>query len=273
MIGISYHSGGLVDRPLPWVIEHLGSLGYDAIEIVCGPRAHLKPDEATDADLARVRRWLADAGLRVAAINPYTVKPLAPMAAEGNAIDFFRRLIDVAVALDAPLVNFLPGRLPESDAAGWRLLLETLPPLLEYAATHGIALAIHNHEDHILDTPDKVRQIIDQCGFPNLVSLCDITNFWILGSEVRWSVERLGPHIRHCHVKGVRGRFPRQQFLIPGEEGDEFPFREFAGALGEIGYEGCISVETFAAMRPEKAQIAYAMMSAVLADLGLRPVR
>ena len=39
MIGISFHSGGLADKPLAWVIEHLSSVGYDAIEIVCGRSA------------------------------------------------------------------------------------------------------------------------------------------------------------------------------------------------------------------------------------------
>ena len=45
-------------------------------------------------------------------------------------------------------------------------------------------------------------------------------------------------------MKGVIGKFPYNHFLVPGERGDEFPFDDFAAALGKAGYTGCISVET-----------------------------
>src|SRR6476646_5798595 len=100
MIGISFHTGGLVDKPLAWVIGHLAEIGYDGIEIVCGPTAHLRP-EATADELEAVRRFLDPLQLRVAAINPYTVKPLPEMARDSQADTerFYERLVDIAVAL------------------------------------------------------------------------------------------------------------------------------------------------------------------------------
>src|SRR5262249_36842107 len=62
VIGISFHSGGMVDKPLPWVIRHLGEIGYDGIEIVCGPQAHIRPDDVTDSQLEVIREELAQAG-------------------------------------------------------------------------------------------------------------------------------------------------------------------------------------------------------------------
>ena len=82
--------------------------------------------------------------------------------------------------------------------------------------------------------------IIEQVGLPNLKSLCDITNYYILGSDVAEAVRRVGPMTIHCHLKGVVGKFPYNHFLVPGERGDEFPFDDFAKALGEVGYTGCI---------------------------------
>jgi sugar phosphate isomerase/epimerase len=125
----------------------------------------------------------------------------------------------------------------------------------------------------VLDTPDKTRLIIEQTGFPNLKSLCDITNYYILGSDVAWAVERVAPWTIHCHLKGVVGKFPFNHFLVPGEPGDEFPFDRFARALGKANYTGCISVETFSFWREDKAQIAYNMISRRLAALGLRPLK
>jgi inosose dehydratase len=267
MIGISFHSGGLADKPLAWVIEHLSSVGYDAIEIVCGPQAHIKPDEATESHLQEIGHLLEHHGLRVAAINPYTVRPLPEMEGAG---DFYRRLIDIAATLRAPTVNFLTGRPPGSDADGWRTLIGALKPLLHYAGERGVCMTIHNHENQILDTPDKVLLLIETVGLPNLKALVDITNFFILGYEIPYSVKRLAPHILHCHIKGVVGRFPFNHFLVPGEPGDELPFAPFAAALGEAGYTGNISVETFSYMREDKARLAHAMIAERLRALGLR---
>lgn len=272
MIGISFHTGGFQDKPFTWVARHLAEIGYDGVEIVCGPTAHIRTGEPLEPQLDEVRKLLRATGLRPVAINPYGVKPLPNHAEEADAGEFYRKLIDIAAALGAPTVNFLPGRFPDGCASCWRRLVELLKPLLHYAREQGVNMTIHNHENMVLDTPDKTRLIIRQVGLPNLKSLCDITNYYILGGDVGAAVERVAPWTIHCHLKGVFGRFPFHHFVVPGEPQDEFPFDEFAQALGQAGYDGCISVETFSYMREDKARIAYAMMSERLAALGLRPI-
>lgn len=270
MIGISFHTGGFQDKPFEWVVRHLAGIGYDGVEIVCGPAAHVRTSEPLEPQIERVRALLAETGLRPVAINPYGVKPLPNYAQDENAYEFYTKLVDIAAAVGAPTVNFLPGRFPDSCASAWRKIVDTVKPLLYYGGERGVNMTIHNHENMVLDTPDKTRLIIEQCGLPNLKSLCDITNYYILGSDVAWAVERVAPWTIHCHLKGVVGMFPFNHFVVPGERGDEFPFDDFARALGAAGYEGCISVETFSHMREDKAQVAYDMMSARLAALGLR---
>lgn len=272
MIGISFHSGGFVDKPLPWVIKHLAGIGYDAIEIVCGPEAHIRSGDPLEPQLAQTASLLETHGLKVAAINPYTQPPLVNFAKEDfdGAVARWSWLIDIAVALGSPNVNFLPGWLPDGDRPAWELLIKVLKALTPYAEAKGINLAIHNHEANIIDAPDKCLRLIDAVGSPNLKVLCDITNFYILGSDVAQAVHRVGPFIVHCHLKGVIGKYPLNQFLVPGEEGDELPFDPFARALGEVGYQGCISVESFKYMRQDKAEIAYRMISTHLRALGLR---
>jgi sugar phosphate isomerase/epimerase len=271
MIGLSFHTGGLADKPLAWVIGHLAEIGYDGIEIVCGPTAHLRPEVTTD-ELDAVRRLLEPQRLKVAAINPYTVKPLPEMARDSQADTerFYERLIDIAVALGAPTVNFLTGKPPGSDADGWRGMISALKPILHYAGERGIDLTIHNHENHLIDTPDKARLLIQTIGVPNLKSLFDVTNFYILGSDVPEAVHRLGPFLRHAHLKGVIGMFPYNHFLVPGETGDQFPFDPFARALAEVDYEGHISVETFSYMREDKARLAFDFLAGRLRALSLR---
>jgi sugar phosphate isomerase/epimerase len=269
MLRLSFHTGGLVDKPLTWLIPHLAEIGYDGIEIVCGPAAHIHPDAAHD-QLDAERQLLERHHLKVAAINPYTVKPLTEMAAEGAARSFYERLIDIAGALGAPTVNFLTGKPAGSDADGWKTLINALKPILHYAAERRIDLTIHNHENHLIDTPDKARLLIQNVGLPNLKVLFDVTNFHILGSDIPEAVRRLAPYLRHAHIKGVVGMFPYNHFLVPGEPGDQFLFDPFATALAEAGYDGYISVETFSYMREDKARLAFDYLSGRLTALGLR---
>jgi sugar phosphate isomerase/epimerase len=271
MIGISFHSGGLQDKPLDWVIRHLSAIGYDAVEIVCGPAAHLRTGEELEPQLDATRELLSRWNMRAAAVNPYGVKPLPNYAQDEDAYAFYTKLVRIAAALGAPTVNFLPGRFPDSCASAWRQIVETVKPILHYAGERGVNLTIHNHENMVLDTPEKTALIIDQVGLPNLKSLCDITNYYILGSDVAHAVRTVAPWTIHCHLKGVVGKFPFNHFVVPGEPPDEFPFDDFARALGDCGYTGCISVETFSFMREDKAQVAYDMISGRLAALGLRP--
>ena len=272
MIGISYHSGGLVDKPLPWVIEHLADVGYDAIEIVCGPEAHIRTSDPLEPQLAQTKELLAKHGLAVSAINPYTQPALVQFAQQDyeEAVARWSLLADIAVELGSTNVNFLPGWSADGDRVAWEIIIKVLKELTAYAETKGVNFCIHDHESMIIDSPDKCLNLIEQVGSPNLKVLCDITNFYILGADVAQAVRRLGSQITHCHLKGVTGKYPFAKFLIPGEEADEFPFDPFASALGEVGYEQYISVETFKWMDAAKTQIAYDMIDTRLRALGLR---
>lgn len=272
MIGISFHSGGFVDKPLPWTIEHLASIGYDAIEIVCGPEAHIRTGDPLEPQLEQAKELLEKHGLGVSAINPYTQPAMVNFAKEDfeGAVGRWRLLVDIAAALGSRNVNFLPGWLPDGDRVAWELLIRVLKELTSYAGEKGINLAVHNHEGQIIDSPDKCLCLIEQVGSSHLKVLCDITNFYILGADVAEAVRRVGPHITHCHEKGVVGKYPFNKFVVPGEESDEFPFDPFALALSDAAYDQYISVESFRWMRQDKAQIAYDMISTRLSALELR---
>jgi sugar phosphate isomerase/epimerase len=273
VIGISYHSGGLVDKPLPWVIEHLAGIGYDGIEIVCGPEAHIRTGDLLAPQLEQARTLLAQAGLKVAAINAYTQPAMANFGQQDHdeAVRRWSLLVDIAVELCSANVNFLPGWLPEGDQKTWEILIAVLVDLAPYAEERGVNLAIHNHEGQIIDSPDKCVRLIDAVGSHRLKVLCDITNFYILGADVKQAVHRVGPYIVHCHQKGVVGRYPFNRFIAPGAEGDELPFDAFATALAEVDYHQFISVETFTWQPADKTQVAYDLISSHLRALGLRP--
>jgi len=273
MIGISYHAGGMRDRSLQEVVKILSDVGYDAVEMMCGPEAHIPSGEVTDALLREVKAMVDDHGLKVAVVNPFAGPGLYQLALEDKqrAVDHYSLLQDVALFLEAGGVNFLTGYGGEKgDSFAWRLLIDVLKPICERAESLGLTMNIHNHEATTIDAPDKVTLLIDHVGSPALKLLNDIANFYHLGSDIAEVTARLAPVTVHCHVKGVKGMYPYSTFLIPGEEEDELDFRTFAEALGQAGYDRYISVETFPHMRMEKARIAHDMMSSTLRELGLR---
>jgi sugar phosphate isomerase/epimerase len=273
MIGISFHSGGLVDKPLPWVIEHLAETCYDAIELVCGPEAHIRTGDPLEPQLEQAKELLKKHGLVVSTINPYTQPPLVNFAKQDfqGAVDRWSLLIDIAVTMGAPNANFLSGWLPDGDTAAWKLLIDALKALMPYAEEKGINLAIHNHEANIIDSPDKCLRLIEAVGSARLKVLCDITNFYILGGDIKQAIHRVAPHIVHVHLKGAVGKYPYNRFVAPGDEEDEQPFAPLAEALGEIGYDKYISVESFTHLRADKAVVAYKLISEGLRAQGLRP--
>ncbi len=273
MIGLSYHAGGMKDLSLDEVLTILSEVGYDAIEMMCGPEAHIPSGEVTDTLLNDVKKMVTDHGLKVSVINPFTGKGLYQLALEDmqSAIDHYALLQDVAVALDAKGVNFLSGYGGDKgDAFAWKLLVDVLKPICRRAEENGITMNIHNHEATTIDTSSKVLLLIEHVGFESLRVLNDITNFYHIGEDIAEVTEKLGNLTTHCHVKGVTGKYPYSTFLIPGEDEDELDFSTFAESLGRVGYGRYISVETFPYMRIEKAQIAYDMMSQALDKLELR---
>lgn len=267
---ISFHGAGYFGMPFEEIVTRLAAVGYDGIEPMCGPEAQLKPDELKDRNRREIKAFVAAAGMEIAVLNPYRVQPMANMAKEGEAEAFYCKLMELAADLEVPSVNFLSGFLPVGDREGWQILIDTLKPLTRYGESIGVCLSIHNHEANILDTPNKCNLISQHVGSPNLKLNFDATNFHILNYDIPSAVELTAPHLIHCHLKGVKGMYPYNQFLVPGEDGDEMDFEVLAKAFGEVGYKRFISVETFPDMRDDKDVIAYNMMSSTLAKLGLR---
>ena len=200
MIGISYHAGGMKDIPLQEVITILADVGYDAIEMMCGPEAHIPSGEVTDGLLKEVKTMVADSGLlKVSVINPFTGKGLYQLASENQqgAIDHYALLQDVAVALGAGGVNFLTGYGSEKgDAFAWRLLVDVLKPICRRAEELGITMNIHNHEATTIDASSKVTLLIEHVGSDALRSLNDITNFYHLGEDIAVVTEKLDRSLR-----------------------------------------------------------------------------
>jgi sugar phosphate isomerase/epimerase len=107
-------------------------------------------------------------------------------AVRRHGVDAMRRCIDAAVTLGAGNLYVRPGSV--NDAGPWTphpdnhrpetraRLVESLRALSPHAEAAGMPLAIEAHVVSPLDTPEAVRQVLDQVGSPVLKFNADPVN-------------------------------------------------------------------------------------------------
>ena len=119
--------------------------------------------------------------------------------------------------------------------------MERTSNLVEYAQSRGVTIAMEPHVGAIIDTPDKMIELLKLVGSPNLKVNFDISHFDIVGMTIEETVTALAAHSVHTHVKDQRGRYPEFEFLIPGE--GVFDYVEYLKAMQTHGYDGFITAE------------------------------
>ena len=113
----------------------------------------------------------------------------------------------------------------------------------------------------MIDTPEKILQLLELVDSPFLKVNFDISHFDIIGLTIEDTVAALASHTAHTHVKDQRGRVPNYEFLIPGE--GDFDYVSYLKAMQAHGYKGFITVEisVMVQRRPDYDPFAAATLS------------
>jgi sugar phosphate isomerase/epimerase len=201
----------------PEHVRVLRGLGFSGASIGLGV-----PGEVPQQDLVQAREVLAAGGIRVAqasASYPPLVHPDEGQRRE--AIELVRRACAEARALDAvyllvrsgsvnPGGNYYPHRENHTPATTERLI-DSLRRVSATAEGEGVTLGLECHVITTLESPQKVRQIIDAVGSPALRYNADPVNFvssfadaYDTPAVLRRVFEHLGDYVVSAHVKDVR---------------------------------------------------------------------
>ena len=231
--------------PIEETIDHLSSLGYDAIEITVLPGYSTALAELDGDKRRRIAALLKSRRLSLSAIMAYL--PMAATDEETHAqhVAYVQEAISLAVdwaqngALPAVIVG-IGGRPGELDELLPRLI-ERLDKLGSIAQRAGVIIALEHHINTAVETPEAVQQIMAQISSPAIRLNFDISHFNVLGIPVDESITKMIPYSVHTHIKDERGRAPRHEYLIPGE--GEFDYTSYLKLMNAAGYEGTISVE------------------------------
>jgi sugar phosphate isomerase/epimerase len=242
---IGYCTWGMPTVPVDTFVPFLAGLGYDGIELTVIPGYTTELSRLDAAERKRIAQMLKDNHLELPAIAGHTsiVERDPDVAAQ-----HWKRLTD---AVDLATDWALDGSPPPIDttvggmSADWDslrdLLFERMGELVRYGEQHGVVIAVEPHVGNMLDSVDRVLELLDAIRSPFLKLNFDISHFNVQGVPYQDSVAALAPHSVHTHVKSERGRAPHHEFLIPGEA--EFDWVGYLHAMREHGYDDYITAE------------------------------
>lgn len=240
------------DETLHDTVEKIAAWGYEGVELATENLGDWDPDRARQ-DLDRLGLRSVVGGV----FGPGRELTCADAEVIERTQGYVRGAIDLAHRVGAPLVI---GPLYTSVGRTWRMsaderrsaigtLRESYKPLLDYAAGHGVKLAIeplNRYESSLLTTAEQVMDAISPLPAEVIGVNLDSYHMNIEEADLGAAFDTVGERLLHMQVCGNdRG--------APGD--DHIDWRIVRSSLERIGYRGMLGFESFTA---ENASIATA---------------
>ncbi len=238
---------GFADEISPDLDEQLAVLAAESIShIELRSVWSTNVADLDDTQVARVRRELADAGVRVSAIG----SPIGKIGIDAPfepELKRLRRVADVASELGATLVRVFSFFIPQSeDPQLYRArVMDRMAALAAVAEERGLILAHENEQEIYGDRPERCADIIATVGSSALRATFDAANFVQCGVRPHsGAYELLRPYLVYVQVKDALAATGE---VVPAGQGDG-QIRETLAALRDSGFEGYLSLEPHLAM-------------------------
>lgn len=259
-VGYSGTWGGQATLSLPDFLHRAARLGYTAVELAA-KRPHASPLDLDAARTATVKQILAEEGLDVVCMASYHDWATPPvhgdMAYTEKELLYFRAVVELAVALDCPLVRSYTGFFHDgvSYRQQWDRCVRGLKEAARIAGSAGVTLGIQNHSC-IASHPDSLLDLAADIGEANVGIVLDAPMVTEHNLPLRQTVLRVGKQIVHSHLTDFVRR-PHYRYVpetvtyeeaglemvaVPVGQGD-VDYGEFVAALAETGYQGALAYE------------------------------
>lgn len=254
--GISYWSfpGGLGgSKPHAEAFVQAKKAGFEAVEVALSVTGEVSLD-STDADLARVKKSAADAGIEIASLAcalhfqwPFTSDD---RAVRSKAADIARKAISTANALGTDALLTVPGvvevpwdpSIPVVQYAdAHKRASDAIGALVPDAKAAGVAICIENVWNKMLLGPMEMAAFVDQFDSPSVRVYFDVGNCMIIGYPEHW-IRVLGKRIKRVHLKDFRRSIGNINGFVDLLSGD-VNWPEVIRALKETGYDGPVTAE------------------------------
>lgn len=242
------------NESLEYVVDFAASNGFDALEVASGPGArHIDTTGITDARISEIKRLLEVSGVRISSLAWYT--DMTNPEHRQERADNFRALVDTAEKLGVNVVCTLAGmpvagkdkmKTIEEDCA------EVFPPLLEYAASKGIKVALENWYATNLQGLAHFERLFEVVPNANFGLNYDPSHLLWQGIDYIAAVRLFADRIFHTHAKDTEIRDDKLcylgnqmqgwwRYVIPGL--GRVKWGEYTAALRRVGYNDVLSIE------------------------------
>jgi D-psicose/D-tagatose/L-ribulose 3-epimerase len=262
-----------LEKDLP-LLEKCKGMGFDAVEII--------PFDPDNFPAAKTRQVAADLGLTINTgygmpVECNTISPDAAVRQKG--IDLSKKLIDLSVEAGAKVFGgaiycgwgYRSGKMRTADE--WKWGVESTRAAAEHAAAQGDLIIgiepLNRFESHFINVAADAVKFIDDVGLPNVRVHLD--TFHMIREEncFTGAIEAAGDKLGYVHAcENQRG--------IPGT--GLVPWKDVFATLKKIGYDGCVTIESFDPNMPRIAELCciwrqYADTPEQLATEGLKYIK
>jgi D-psicose/D-tagatose/L-ribulose 3-epimerase len=229
-----------LDKNLP-LLDKCKAMGFDAVEII--------PFDPDGFPAAKVRAAAADLGLTINTGYgmPEQYNVISPDPAIRQAgIDFSKKLIDLSNEAGAKVFGgmiycgwgYLTGKMRTADE--WRWGVDSYREIAAYAQQNSDLILgiepVNRFESHFINTAADALRFIGEVGLPNVKVHLDTFHMIREEDDFAGAVLAAGSQLGYVHAcENQRG--------IPGS--GLVPWQSFFQALDTIGYDGCITIESF----------------------------
>ncbi len=238
---LAFSTLGCPDWSLDEVIAATRQYGYDGVELRLLDGEIITP-ELSQSERERVRAAFAEAGLPICCLDS-SIRVATGADPEGVAAEL-RAFLDLAAALDAPMIRVFGGDWPDGATeeqvfAATAALLNSVAPDAERL---GVAIVLETHDT--LASSRTVAEILRRVPSRSVGALWDTHHPYRMGESPDQVIDALGEHILHFHVKDARRNEAARtgwDLLLLGE--GEVPVRDSLTTLLRRGYTGWVAVE------------------------------
>jgi sugar phosphate isomerase/epimerase len=208
-----------------------------------------------ESELPRVKKQIADAGLELAVYSVGNDFFQPDRAVWEKQLADMKTGIDTANALEVGLMRVFSGNRKEgyelADGMDW--IIDGLAQSAEYAAAHGVVLALENH-GLMAGRSDQVRHMIETVNSPSLRANLDTGNFLLVGQNPTDAARDLADVVALVHLKDFAVAPEGQtSHVYKGLDGvgytgtvvseGQVDLAEILSILGKAGYDGWLSLE------------------------------
>lgn len=248
--------------PIEDVCARAALLGFEAIDIWCPfDRCKHLADVATRLGPDGLKQVLAKHKLALGSFTTYCTKSEAvgfPAYA-----DFIGRFGGGVVVRESQYINVKPAEL----TATMRAFFEKLKPQIEQAAQAKVRLAIENHGDALLGTPDSFKAFVDLNPAPRHVGLAIAPyHLQAISAAVDEVIATAGSQLLFFYAWQKGGGMSQ----LPGHGPADF--LPWLKALAKINYQGFVNPFMHGNPQPEEVAAGLVKACAYLKDCHARAV-